>query len=132
MLISDDRQQLLLCYMFASKDCLGDLFFFFLRIRRPPISPLFPYTPLFRSEDADARGSRERERGRERELLVAAALAVPGHVDDGLPARDQRARGLLLHLDHAAGEGLADLARSEEHTSELQSPCNLVCRLLLG
>src|SRR5256885_9347399 len=34
-------------------------------------------------------------------------------------------------LDHAAGIGLGDAQRSEEHTSELQSPCNLVCRLLL-
>src|SRR5256885_12783568 len=73
-------------------------------IRRPPRSTLFPYTTLFRSfiEDQDA-----------------------GILQQG--ARDRHA--LLL----AAGELQAALAhhRSEEHTSELQSPCNLVCRLLL-
>src|SRR2546426_4428881 len=80
-------------------------------IRRPPRSTLFPYTTLFRSSP-DA----------QRVLVVAAVLngRVPG------PILGQRA-GL-------AGEALAtalDELRSEEHTSELQSPCNLVCRLLL-
>src|SRR5256885_7214026 len=69
------------------------LFFFFLMIRRPPRSTLFPYTTLFRS---------------------------------------------LLHFCGDAAKGVSlqcyaalQLDRSEEHTSELQSPCNLVCRLLL-
>src|SRR3712207_7470635 len=81
--------------------------FFFLMIRRPPRSTLFPYTTLFRSDDLRARP----------EL---------GHV-----ARppDRRARGLRLggvrHLHRRA------LERSEEHTSELQSRQYLVCRLLL-
>src|SRR5438093_5372190 len=70
-------------------------------IRRPPRSTLFPYTTLFRS-----RAGCERDRGR------LALLA---------PARD-RGGGLAL---------LADRGRSEEHTSELQSLTNLVCRLLL-
>src|SRR6266850_7223507 len=65
-------------------------FFFFLMIRRPPRSTLFPYTTLFRP----------------RRLLRG-------------PCRQLR-----------AGCGGAS-RRSEEHTSELQSPCNLVCRLLL-
>src|SRR2546426_6945292 len=69
------------------------LFFFFLMIRRPPRSTLFPYTTLFRSSD-DVR------------------------VDDG-PAV------------HGAHDPVDAHLRSEEHTSELQSPCNLVCRLLL-
>src|SRR2546426_11059840 len=85
------------------------LFFFFLMIRRPPRSTLFPYTTLFRS--------------------VNVFLAIErGAVGDA---------GSVLERDHA--EVIADLIllrvteglRSEEHTSELQSPCNLVCRLLL-
>src|SRR2546426_5548487 len=75
-------------------------------IRRPPRSTLFPYTTLFRSPE-------ERRR---------AALPPPSlfpSLRDGLA--DQTLEGPL------AGPG----RRSEEHTSELQSPCNLVCRLLL-
>src|SRR6266480_5735251 len=67
------------------------LFFFFLRIRRPPRSTLFPYTTLFRSYAARA-------------------------------SRQSCARRLPLR---------ARCVRSEEHTSELQSHVNLVCRLLL-
>src|SRR5256885_8448645 len=70
-------------------------FFFFLMIRRPPRSTLFPYTTLFRSGEAD---------------LAGVGL---GRVELDL------------------GIELLEVARSEEHTSELQSPCNLVCRLLL-
>src|SRR5256885_12811924 len=78
-------------------------FFFFLMIRRPPRSTLFPYTTLFRS--ATGRG-RPRPRARRSRRLR------------GRPRWRRRGRG-----------GTA--RRSEEHTSELQSPCNLVCRLLL-
>src|SRR5256885_12337139 len=72
-------------------------FFFFLMIRRPPRSTLFPYTTLFRS---------------------------PRRMPD---TEQERRPGALPH--HAPDE--PEQARSEEHTSELQSPCNLVCRLLL-
>src|SRR5256885_12914234 len=79
-------------------------------IRRPPRSTLFPYTTLFRSVD---RAEFQRHVHELRELLAvvgdAAASAAEGET------RPQHARQ----------------ARSEEHTSELQSPCNLVCRLLL-
>src|SRR2546426_7244811 len=75
-------------------------------IRRPPRSTLFPYTTLFRSRLAAAR------------LLRRGARHQRDDADDGLLARD--------HRPDAGGR-----ARSEEHTSELQSPCNLVCRLLL-
>src|SRR2546425_10761692 len=78
--------------------------FFFLMIRRPPRSTLFPYTTLFRSDAALARRLGER---RHEELAEPAALHV---VDD----RHGRLGG-----------------RSEEHTSELQSLAYLVCRLLL-
>src|SRR5256885_11938282 len=71
------------------------LLVFFLMIRRPPRSTLFPYTTLFRSfPDAQAFDR------------IEFIHATPGGTNDGS-------------------------TRSEEHTSELQSPCNLVCRLLL-
>src|SRR5256885_3752809 len=69
-------------------------------IRRPPRSPLFPYTTLFRSLFEPA----------------IRSVAVPVH----------------LHGEQLVRySGAASRPRSEEHTSELQSPCNLVCRLLL-
>src|SRR5688572_31580641 len=77
-------------------------------IRRPSRSTLFPYTTLFRSVDASV------------------------HRRDGGAGREAPARGAGLR--HAGlGSGAADgaLHRSEEHTSELQSQSNLVCRLLL-
>src|SRR5256885_11696288 len=76
--------------------------FFFLMIRRPPRSTLFPYTTLFRSVCPDLALA-----GVQRRLAL-----VP--LSQDVPARRRVSRG-----------------RSEEHTSELQSPCNLVCRLLL-
>src|SRR3989454_1887845 len=82
-------------------------------IRRPPRSTLFPYTTLFRSL-ANAQKKFEdsaRHAGRVRDRLEQIAGADP--------APDRPA------LERGEGE------RSEEHTSELQSPCNLVCRLLL-
>src|SRR5258708_10440994 len=80
-------------------------------IRRPPRSTLFPYTTLFRS-------------------LLAC----------GFPFRGGVARAVRVAMSHSAGGGIAKglelsmcrcSARSEEHTSELQSPDHLVCRLLL-
>src|SRR5256885_11585243 len=74
-------------------------------IRRPPRSTLFPYTTLFRSEH-------DHERFREHEIEQLGALA--GAAEEQGPVSRRIAK-----------------RRSEEHTSELQSPCNLVCRLLL-
>src|SRR2546426_2130948 len=71
-------------------------------IRRPPRSTLFPYTTLFRS--------RRRHRGR-------------AHREPGAHP--------LYHAGHQSGVRPPGRTRSEEHTSELQSPCNIVCRLLL-
>src|SRR2546426_5275323 len=81
-------------------------------IRRPPRSTLFPYTTLFRSRNVSTATELAE---RLRSLLVPAAHDLPSNTE------------YLAHLDVAA----ADRSRSEEHTSELQSPCNLVCRLLL-
>src|SRR5260370_22347736 len=95
-------------------------------IRRPPRSTLFPYTTLFRSltgvegDDAEPTAGLE-ERGRLRQRLGEGA----GLVVDGHPHRLEGAGG---HVG-ALGPGSED--RSEEHTSELQSHLNLVCRLLL-
>src|SRR5256885_10052634 len=99
-------------------------------IRRPPRSTLFPYTTLFRSVErrqpvrppprADPRREGVPGRGRHhhaRREVPGGHPAVEGTgqpVDDRMPTSYHRTE-----------------ARSEEHTSELQSPCNLVCRLLL-
>src|SRR5438445_7403715 len=83
-------------------------FFFFLMIRRPPRSTLFPYTTLFRSP-AGASGARPHRSQWPLRL-------------DGVRATSEVARSAG---DHRRG------ARSEEHTSELQSRQYLVCRLLL-
>src|SRR5256885_8327094 len=89
-------------------------------IRRPPRSTLFPYTTLFRSAWQRFPELTQRstiiETERERGNGCTGADGVAG-------ARRRTGRG-----DGHAG---ASHARSEEHTSELQSPCNLVCRLLL-
>src|SRR3989442_6756190 len=79
-------------------------------VRRPPRSTLFPYTTLFRSRLALADAARDPARERLH----------------GLPDRGGR-RCLLRHLHDRGGRE----ARSEEHTSELQSRPHLVCRLLL-
>src|SRR2546426_6527413 len=92
-------------------------FFFFLMIRRPPRSTLFPYTTLFRST-APGRGG-------------SASLDLPPVADYLKPRRgagggdEERGRWRGGEVEENECE------RSEEHTSELQSPCNLVCRLLL-
>src|SRR2546430_10687733 len=79
-------------------------YFFFLMIRRPPRSTLFPYTTLFRSP---------RQRG---DPAHTGLLQLQGV--------GQCCRPLIHHQRHR-------IPRSEEHTSELQSQSNLVCRLLL-
>src|SRR2546426_7264432 len=92
-------------------------------IRRPPRSTLFPYTTLFRSGSLDQRVGRkartERTGGRRRRGLHRG-------LDRAARGRRRR-RGRTCAGLRRAGRA----ARSEEHTSELQSPCNLVCRLLL-
>src|SRR2546428_1748065 len=83
--------------------------FFFLMIRRPPRSTLFPYTTLFRSDPGRAAAARKNFQQAGVESLVTV---VEGNAHEKL----------------ATVKG----ARSEEHTSELQSRSDLVCRLLLG
>src|SRR5688572_31093774 len=90
------------------------LSYFFFMIRRPPRSTLFPYTTLFRSP------------GKERQVLSHCQVFIErellGHIADRL---------LDLMALAADVETRDPSRRSEEHTSELQSQSNLVCRLLL-
>src|SRR5947208_9103090 len=81
--------------------------FFFSMIPRPPRSTLFPYTTLFRSEI---------------HYTNRTGPNSPGQVN---------LRRFVLYLAHTFDDRLAFRSRSEEHTSELQSPDHLVCRLLL-
>src|SRR5256885_6217604 len=86
-------------------------------IRRPPRSTLFPYTTLFRS---DRMVVRMEGRGNMGPLMseMMAGVKAP---------REEETYTIVEYLQKYAQTPL----RSEEHTSELQSPCNLVCRLLL-
>src|SRR2546426_8137393 len=84
-------------------------------IRRPPRSTLFPYTTLFRS----CRVGRERSLHRRGSWgFILAPFAAPAGLSPD-------------HLGQLFPMIFLLWSRSEEHTSELQSPCNLVCRLLL-
>src|SRR5258708_11855777 len=87
-------------------------------IRRPPRSTLFPSTPLFRS--------RPRRCFRKR----TGCLRVD-RSGDGTHARPRVAGGNVTRPNRRGGRQSRELPRSEEHTSELQSPDHLVCRLLL-
>src|SRR2546426_6003044 len=91
-------------------------------IRRPPRSTLFPYTTLFRSAG----------------LVENHTLYAPQNLEGLAGAHQNAALGGVARPAHdgqrrrdAHCTGIAHDKRSEEHTSELQSPCNLVCRLLL-
>src|SRR5256885_3679970 len=96
-------------------------------IRRPPRSTLFPYTTLFRSD-------RVRDAS-ELPVAVGFGISTPeqaGSVADIADGVIVGSRGVRAAGEDGAGGGRGLVsARSEEHTSELQSPCNLVCRLLL-
>src|SRR5256885_10308908 len=92
-------------------------------IRRPPRSTLFPYTTLFRSQ----LGMGPAGAG----VLLAPLFQSPAGSELRQPAR---AAGHAAHHGLLAAPRCGRLpagCRSEEHMSELQSPCNLVCRLLL-
>src|SRR3712207_8237190 len=95
------------------------MYFFFLMIRRPPRSTLFPYTTLFRS-------------------IYNVEVEIEG--ENGVPQQQAGGRGAaaleysggtLEDQPNVYGEGAVEEDRSEEHTSELQSRQYLVCRLLL-
>src|SRR2546422_6332064 len=87
------------------------MYFFFLRIRRPPRSTLFPYTTLFRSRDP--------------------GVGLSCHTSRTDPVGRPWCRVSATSLCHDNVSPRARAGRSEEHTSELQSRLHLVCRLLL-
>src|SRR5256885_11388176 len=91
-------------------------------IRRPPRSTLFPYTTLFRSLMPDWQTLSEQSPARLGNFNETAwnVLMAP----KGTPAA-------IVNAINAQMKNILADERSEEHTSELQSPCNLVCRLLL-
>src|SRR5947207_13299402 len=105
-------------------------FFLFVRIRRPPRSTLFPYTTLFRS--IVARGDVEEYEGRDLKPIDDGYLTF-----DAANQARQKEKGrledfpALLRVPLRAKRGQCVTQRSEEHTSELQSHSDLVCRLLL-
>src|SRR5256885_11125080 len=80
-------------------------------IRRPPRSTLFPYTALFRSDAAEP------------DAVAVAQARDP---------RPQLCDEVRVAVERPGQQAMPVPVRSEEHTSELQSPCNLVCRLLLA
>src|SRR5256885_3706784 len=95
-------------------------------IRRPPRSTLFPYTTLFRSRT-------ERAILTDNAAEIADLTGASELVELGSGSAD-KTRVLLTAMDEVGSLRRyvpIDVSRSEEHTSELQSPCNLVCRLLL-
>src|SRR5256885_14376575 len=126
-------------------------------IRRPPRSTLFPYTTLFRSQDAKAQGERTKLRPLLQQLLLAGVLgpATGGLAMAAEPADPVPSAGPAAAANAGAGAPRSDAPALNEgtvkasglgptsadmstpateigrHTSELQSPCNLVCRLLL-
>src|SRR5256885_12301039 len=93
-------------------------------IRRPPRSTLFPYTTLFRS-------SSSRELPASSRVLRPATCPSYPEKPCGLPEAEERLPWGLHPSSRHQLAASTTARRSEEHTSELQSPCNLVCRLLL-
>src|SRR5256885_16542775 len=94
-------------------------------IRRPPRSTLFPYTTLFRSPNLGLSVG-----GKDPALSFASTYALATN----RPLYHYVRAPEAFHCPADKGQEfplMAPIGRSEEHTSELQSPCNLVCRLLL-
>src|SRR5256885_4431282 len=98
-------------------------------IRRPPRSTLFPYTTLFRSRKlAESSGTQIRYYNIIYEAVDEVKAALSGML---APEKKEQVLGMVQVRQVFKISKVGTIARSEEHTSELQSPCNLVCRLLL-
>src|SRR5689334_24516395 len=98
--------------------------FFYLMIRPPPRSTLFPYTTLFRSRNEQGhREGRQHEEGR-------GIFGPPGEICDSREQFNCGSQGSGAKEGQAEAKNIK-CKRSEEHTSELQSQFHLVCRLLL-
>src|SRR5690348_17691669 len=99
-------------------------------IRRPPRSTLFPYTTLFRS--GAERGERRRSGERFQEVAASQRFLFRRELHGfPLPDASRSYTAVRFRRRVSGGRESPDSARSEEHTSELQSPVHLVCRLLL-
>src|SRR2546430_7564002 len=100
--------------------------FFFLMIRRPPRSTLFPYTTLFRSMGLIAEGGRT--------AILTDILGTEDHLGDmdfKVAGTRDGVTSIQMDIKIDVTPSRVPATRSEEHTSELQSQSNLVCRLLL-
>src|SRR5256885_10870685 len=93
-------------------------------IRRPPRSTLFPYTTLFRS-DVDTNMTTDPF------SLMRGAFCLQRALANDLAFKESNPGALPVPQLVTSRQVIEMATRSEEHTSELQSPCNLVCRLLL-
>src|SRR2546429_2562224 len=111
--------------LYSRRSFLIIFFFFFLMIRPPPRSPLFPYTTLSRSV----------REGRRPGLRTASPPALPSLEEPVVPVMPMVVPVMMVvvmvMMVVVVPVSAADLCRSEEHTSELQSRLHLVCRLLL-
>src|SRR2546427_9352674 len=90
-------------------------------IRHPPRSTLFPYTTLFRSH----------RRGKEQGRHVTPEMTYLARVSDGMDRHDDGMNNARPDGEPNEAQVADGVPRSEEHTSELQSQSNIVCRLLL-
>src|SRR5258708_25736286 len=97
-------------------------------IRRPPRSTLFPYTTLFRSVDVSAEVAMLRDDVAEAAAIYESRLDSPLSIHSVGIERGSKCGACEFRVDESATQSGF---RSEEHTSELQSPDHLVCRLLL-
>src|SRR5258708_13131134 len=117
-------------FLFCCFVNLPFFFFFFLMIRRPPRSTLFPYTTLFRSVMQCVQRRRKRNEVIVRTVAsqsLVQLVTLPEWVDRS----DHRNKIGPVQWAGGSDSGACRLPRSEDHTSELQSPDHLVCRLLL-
>src|SRR5687767_15667010 len=121
-----ERSAKLIDFLLVSAISLVFLPFFFLMIRRPPRSTLFPYTTLFRSNPtrtvADVRHKMSK---------LGGNLGTPNSVAFLFDKKAQLTIDATKFEEDATLEAALEAGRSEEHTSELQSLAYLVCRLLL-
>src|SRR5256885_8417957 len=108
-------------FSFHHPSIVLSFFFFFLMIRRPPRSTLFPYTTLFRSREKKSASSGA-------STLAATSWVCPSSVRRSAFGSSSASASAPVCMNVSLAP---PSRRSEEHTSELQSPCNLVCRLLL-
>src|SRR5206468_11824465 len=104
-------------FFFLSSSTHLYFIFFFLMLRRPPRSTLFPYTTLFRSDI--------------KQVGEDVAGVFSQVLQDTLRRLDKTYKTFFGRVKRGQKAGFPRLTRSEEHTSELQSRSDLVCRLLL-